>query len=129
MILRPPVFTRTAPLFPYTTLFRSNDEDIVDRQRLLDEEAGVILQARLAALRGPHPRAERGRDADIERRELQTLADPHLLVFLVEHAKVEGGERNDERDERQPEPGRCAQPVGEQKFHADRKSTRLNSSH
>src|SRR3546814_6589742 len=56
-----------------------DDEDIVDRQRLLDEEAGVILQARLAALRGPHPRAERGRDADIERRELQTLADPHLL--------------------------------------------------
>jgi hypothetical protein len=75
------------------------------------------LQACLAALLRPDPGAEGQRDTDIERRELQALADPHLLVFLVQDAKVECGQRDDKADEGGPEPDRRAEPVGKQKFH------------
>src|SRR3546814_21164292 len=119
MIRRPPRSTRTDTLFPYTTLFRSDDEDIVDRQRLLDEEARIILQPRLAALRGPDPAAEGKRDADVEGREPQALADTHLAAFPVQYAEIEGGERYDEGDERQPEPERRSEPVGEKKYHGE----------
>ncbi len=46
-----------------------NDKDIVDRQRLFDDEAGIIFKTEVGALLGPHPKPERKRDADIEKRE------------------------------------------------------------
>src|SRR3546814_595573 len=52
MILRPPRSTRTAPLFPYTTLFRSEDERKEDRaDGKLEgrrEEDEKLLQHRLS---------------------------------------------------------------------------------
>src|SRR3712207_9480479 len=71
MIRRPPRST----LFPYTTLFRSvrgrhrevredqrEDEQVVDRERLLDQEAREVLLGPRASL--PEPEEPRERDAE-----------------------------------------------------------------
>src|SRR3546814_5513553 len=48
MIRRPPRFTRTDTLFPYTTLFRSDEPNFVDQARLewLNTEDEVLVSRR-----------------------------------------------------------------------------------
>src|SRR3546814_4929011 len=45
MIRRPPRSTRTDPLFPYTTRFRSVDEGVLDLELVLVDRARPILAA------------------------------------------------------------------------------------
>src|SRR3546814_20043971 len=99
MIRRPPRSTRTDTLFPYTTLFRSIGVKLVG-------EHGFEIVARKLALRPVHdadrPFEKRLRDGGTKRRV--GMSSP------IEHAA---------RDPR----------TAKDAFPADRKSTRLNSSH
>ena len=98
---------------------QADHEDIVDRQRLLDEEPGVVLHPQFGAAFDPDPGSECHCNRDVEGREFQRLADPHLAVLLVEDAEIESGQRNDQAEEAQPEPQRRAEPVGGQEFHSN----------
>src|SRR3546814_9151833 len=103
MIRRPPRSTRTDTLFPYTTLFRSPHYfKIQPYQRYQQAECAVPLHDLRRAIGNPaFDRIEIQRQ--IQRREAddqQAEADAHQSTLM------------DERD-----------------VDADRKSTRLNSSH
>src|SRR3546814_17500969 len=108
MIRRPPRSTRTATLFPYTTLFRSKLNALEDD----GEAAGLVHEIDGTAVEGGflvdlvvHPRQEN--DGHVH------LRLPHLAQdFNSGHARHLPVEQHDVR-------------------HAtgDRKSTRLNSSH
>jgi hypothetical protein len=89
-----------------------DDEDVVHRQRLLDHEAGVVVHAALRAQVPPHPGAEQQRHADVAGRQQQALAHADLVVVLVQHAQVEGQQRDHDADEGQPDPGWLAHEVG-----------------
>jgi hypothetical protein len=52
------------------------DEQVVDREALLDEVAGEVLGAEVGAVHGGEPRAERHRHQDVEDRPGGGLADP-----------------------------------------------------
>src|SRR3546814_1539635 len=107
MIRLPPRSTRTDTLVPYTTLFRSH----VDALEVFAQPAlllGALLVgelARIAAL-------ARGADAKVEELAAQRL---DLLPRLRAHVEA--------FDLRAQAPGR------RHRLQADRKSTRLNSSH
>src|SRR3546814_14101876 len=99
MIRRPPRFTRTDTLFPYTTLFRSLLLAVDEAQRLESREqrhqlGGVAVEVRMALV------ALGAGDDEGVRRDL--LAEAVAAVALGQEGAVE---------------------------EADRKSTRLNSSH
>src|SRR3546814_17224792 len=99
MIRRPPRSTRTATLFPYTTLFRSV------RLRAEDDELRLLAAARNL---GRHRHADlhlfggNALDAAQHARALGEFDDAEVLV---------------------------AAGFGPLAHHGDRKSTRLNSSH
>src|SRR3546814_16832664 len=99
MFLRPPLPTRTATLFPYTTLFRSVSgaagRNVDTRPALIDDVASISVA--LAA-----------RDAEVRR----LAASAEKLTGTLA-----------ERDEQ------LAQLVDTSDGFLDRKSTRLNSSH
>src|SRR3546814_19631192 len=98
MIRRPPRSTRTDTLFPYTTLFRSEDEGQGDGERRQLEAHGHDVR---------HPRGvveARLADADAP------AGDPGDLEQQVGQAGEHGGDTD-------------------RRTNADRKSTRLNSSH
>ncbi len=92
-----------------------DDEDIVDRERLLDGIASEILHAAGRAHGPPDPAAEGDGDKDVEGRQLQALGDAHLLVLLVEDAEIEGEQHDDDAEEGQPEPGGLAEEIGHEK--------------
>ena len=73
---------------------QADDKDVINRQRLFDEEARIIFHAHVGALLEPDPQAEEHRNADVESRELQALGDAHFLVLLVQDAQVESGQRD-----------------------------------
>src|SRR3546814_15497005 len=108
MIRRPPRSTRTDTLFPYTTLFRSDRHPVdirmgaVDPPRELVERIADVLIGFDVAARG--------------RRDLEQINARVPVRMLVEEALV--------TEEAFGEPLRIIEPVD-----ADRKSTRLNSSH
>src|SRR3546814_18061804 len=105
MIRRPPQSKRTATLFPYTTLFRSQGKD---EQFAVVADSGDIIMG--------------GRDR-LDERECRALSRRHHRLALARFGDDVGG------------PDREAAPVAgddEQLFgraRGDRKSTRLNSSH
>src|SRR3546814_15029682 len=106
MIRRPPRSTRTDTLFPYTTLFRSLYFDSAGRNRVDrergDRGAAVDQQpSRYAVDRRARPEMAVGRHPDAH------LVAHHLLIADIEQF-------GDAREIR---------------VEADRKSTRLNSSH
>src|SRR3546814_13904368 len=81
MLRRPPRFTRTDTLFPYTTLFRSLALDLRRRQpgvAALDDEAADRVAPVIALELGPD-------DEDIGDRR---AGDPHLRA--VQHIAVGG---------------------------------------
>jgi len=94
-----------------------DDEDIVHRQRLLDRKAGQVLKPGLAAQLPPHPAAEHQGDGDIHAGQHQALANPDLMLILVEDAQIEHQEREHHAHKRQPHPRWLAQPVGQEKTH------------
>src|SRR3989441_13212831 len=135
MIRRPPRST----LFPYTTLFRSLDDDEPLRR---DAALAAVDQTRLRGdLRGLHEvrvleHDERIAPAELQHRLLQV--PPRLLRHLAASA-IAARERHgayprvrDDGPHRLVlEEHRPEQPVGETRrvVPGDRKSTRLNSSH
>src|SRR3546814_5937132 len=105
MIRRPPRSTRTDTLFPYTTLFRSVDRDRRGRRRV-----------GRAIAREFDPAADDDRDAflAVGQDELERPADLAALRGVeARRERVEKDRGRDRADE----------------TAADRKSTRLNSSH
>src|SRR3546814_12385307 len=102
MIRRPPRSTRTDTLFPYATLFRS-----VPREPRRHEVLAAVL----------HPLDGLARHDRADRREHVAGVDGHLV------AEAAADVRRDEVDLV------LGQPRDEREDRADRKSTRLNSSH
>src|SRR3546814_5224357 len=111
MIRRPPRSTRTDTLFPYTTLFRSLDAEIEFGGR---EGFGAVFEAPVGAgqARGIVAQLLRALDRDV-------LDRGH--VHAEDDLAPRGADRVIDVDDR----GLCAREAVE----ADRKSTRLNSSH
>src|SRR3546814_10847690 len=123
MYLRPPRSTRTYPLFPYTTRFRSDrDRDLASRGRLAVGIERDEFQAQIVLLH--HPAV--GLDAELDRGRIERdllrggerLAVRVLIIHLDPHARGAIEAR------RHVDRAACG-AVGAQ----DRKSTRLNSSH
>src|SRR3546814_4900025 len=120
MIRRPPSATRTDTLFPYTTLFRS-DEDAWHRNPLTvgpqfvkgRETVGVMI-GMIGDLEPHHPRKRLEMVPDMAPCD-RAAFDPNQPVMLE---IVEGFD-----------PEACAGHAREHDRHRDRKSTRLNSSH
>src|SRR3546814_17153378 len=103
MIRRPPRSTRTYPLFPYTTLFRSGLEREHRRDALADQQpVGDAAEADAVTEQGAEDLARR-----IE------VGDGQMLD--IEPGPVDA-------DDAAVEVGDCGE-------HGDRKSTRLHSSH
>src|SRR3546814_8376315 len=112
MIRPPPSSTRTDTLFPYTTLFRSEDAGIL----FVADEAQL---ADAAALDHRH---------DIVDDEIARIGVGLNLQFGLDRQRLGLFEIDRELREvdRRPVPGDNAGGVD---HHLDRKSTRLNSSH
>src|SRR3546814_17522854 len=92
MIRRPPRSTRTDTLFPYTTLFRS-DDDIIGRRQSMTRKSilpadAVDADAECSALRHGIARIDR----KIQQRELELiwidLDEGHLLRGLHLHRDI-----------------------------------------
>src|SRR3546814_12340180 len=109
MFRRPPKSTRTAPLFPYTTLFRSVDRDHVAPGYPAPERHRVAVAPHLG--HDGLARQHGGGEARVER------VDPgRIMVAQPFHDRARGDAVG-------------AQAMQDRALEADRKSTRLNSSH
>src|SRR3546814_3207031 len=99
MIRRPPRSTRTDPLFPYTTLFRSVVSDVDDRPRVLEQQprgapqpcAQQILMRRHAE--HAHEQSQEMERAQVRRSEehtseLQSLMRISYAVFCLKKKKI-----------------------------------------
>src|SRR3546814_3268490 len=141
MIRRPPRSTRTDTLFPYTTLFRSQQRRYARRQnRPAQDQTGAAPVEK----RPEQGRRERREDAAQRNRARDLGAGP---AELLHHWPNEHRERRDRRslpgETRAPNAGKHAPAIvkgqargGEarrqwrpHRWQPDRKSTRLNSSH
>src|SRR3546814_10253434 len=116
MIRRPPRSTRTDTLFPYTTLFRSwRIGRRVSERAVLGKAAARALVGVPGGSRAgeKHQRRRAGRGGTIRaqvNRGRGSRADELAAVGLYRQVNVDAGGKPEIR-------------------HADRKSTRLNSSH
>src|SRR3546814_16744911 len=107
MIRRPPRSTRTDPLFPYTTLFRSQPgEGDVDADQRGSQEADIRPQQ-------PEPAVDVGDE------RLQEAIDD---IEAVQGTKLPAGNKGMPR-------GAAGELGRAPRRRRDRKSTRLNSSH
>src|SRR3546814_12330886 len=105
MIRRPPRSTRTDTLFPYTTLFRSN------ASLRIKSKINKYFTARAGALYSR-------RSKDYAYITSSTTADPWLYLYRWSPLSPLGNDENGDP---------IRSPASE--AAADRKSTRLNSSH
>src|SRR3546814_5456680 len=80
MIRPPPRSTRTDTLFPYTTLFRSGDQ----QEEILDEVLRVFEAPELALLFGPGSRAEVPLAGLVE-----SVAGPQVIAGQVDRLLLE----------------------------------------
>src|SRR3546814_14507274 len=116
MIRRPPRSTRTDTLFPYTTLFRSEEGVEGDVDLLPVEVAGEVEEMRFEQFPG---RIEAGADAEVGG-AFEDAAIGKVAGHRVDAvARTEIGAHVEVR-------GRKAQKAA---VLVDRKRTRLNSSH
>src|SRR3546814_20439585 len=137
MIRRPPISTRTYTLFPYTTLFRSEDHvvsaaDEPEIAFLVDigavtGQVPAVLENRLGAY-GITPVAQKQAwrpPAGCTQRDISFHPWRKPCSRLIDHGQIEGRPRAAHR----PSPG-PARPIGAQqnRFGLDRQSTRLNSN-
>jgi hypothetical protein len=82
------------------------DEQVVDRQRLLDQVAGVVLDAGRGAEAGPDVAPKASGQGDVEDRPADRL--PHRdLVRLAGDGEVEHQQRDDRADRGGPQAGRA----------------------
>src|SRR3546814_1640805 len=103
MIRRPPRSTRTDTLFPYTTLFRSQDRRAVDIENaawrldllvelvLLGHIIDRVSEARASAARGGKLDADRAfrRRSEEHTSELQSLMRISYAVFCLKKKKTQ----------------------------------------
>src|SRR5438128_2253862 len=83
------------------------DEDIVDRERLLDEVAGEEFEAAVGAVLPGEEGVEAEGESDPQDRPRERLAKPDHVGGTVKGAEIEREEAHDDRDEAEPERG-CA---------------------
>src|SRR3546814_5257538 len=103
MIRRPPRSTRTDTLFPYTTLFRS-DQGIKD----VDEVGSVgsaasVASASLAPVSGSGSSGlgrERGRRSEEHTSELQSLMRISYAVFCLKKKKPQANKVQNQRNDK-----------------------------
>src|SRR3546814_9971996 len=112
MLRRPPITTRTDPLFPYTALFRSPDQTITAVHRQINP-CGERGRGWRAAGVEKHQRAKKQESAG-----LLGVDDPRELEYARTTADIG-----------QPPVVEPAQRARPRRGGRDRKSTRLNSSH
>jgi hypothetical protein len=82
------------------------DEQVVDRQGLLDHEAGVELDRRAAAVRPPEHRAEHGRQHQVEDRPAHRLAHRHVVGPAGDH-EIGRQQADEDRDADRPQLRGC----------------------
>jgi hypothetical protein len=82
---------------------QDEDEEVVDRERLLDQVAGEELDRLPRPEPPPDPAVEEERQADPDARPAERVAGGDDLVLLVEHEEIDHQEEDDERDEARPE--------------------------
>ena len=79
------------------------DEEVVDRQALLDDVAGEVLGAVVPPGERPEDDAEADRHPDVEHRPGDGLAESHGVgAPSAGRREIEDEERDDERDRRRP---------------------------
>ena len=79
------------------------DEQVVDRQALLDDVAGEVLGAEVPARDQPEDDAEGDRDADVEDRREDRLAEADgVRVARPRHEQVEHEQAGDQSDRGRP---------------------------
>src|SRR3546814_11515456 len=101
MIRRPPRSTRTDPLFPYRTRFRSSRQRLLEHEVIVEEMSGDVQDVEVSSKTGAG---------------MDELIDKILLQAELLELKAR--------------PDRDAEAtVVEAQLDKDRKSTRLNSSH
>src|SRR5689334_23847488 len=89
MIRRPPRST----LFPYTTLFRSMGEGLVETQNVAGESGRVVVDHRLSHRR---PRARPGEDVRSEEHTSELQSQFHLVCrLLLEKKKKKKKQENE----------------------------------
>src|SRR3546814_12889850 len=130
MIRRPPRSTRTDTLFPYTTLFRSEQARAQEAaRRLAEKEQAQTLLREQAAWELERQRDEVARTAarrEAERRESdRRAAEQQAAEKLAAKQREEAVARDKIASELHP----IKTPSPRYPIAADRKSTRLNSSH
>jgi len=81
-------------------------EDVVHRERFLDDVAGEELEALLLALPVPKGGREHQRKRDPHARPDGGFPDADFVGFAVEHAQIQGQHCQNEGDERCPNPER-----------------------
>ena len=81
------------------------DEQVVDRQRVLHQPAGVELQRVRAAGGVPDAQAEQQRQADIDRQVGGALLHARLVRATADDGEVEGEDDDGHHDGGDPDPG------------------------
>src|SRR3546814_11401788 len=131
MIRRPPRSTRTDTLFPYPTLFRSNDDSLRGEQAVQPLPFGLLLVDEAVHL-GLDLGELLSRRAAVGRGVVDSLK---LLALEARDADHEEFVEIAARDRQETQPFEQRMRRIERLFHhpavegEDRKSTRLNSSH
>jgi hypothetical protein len=87
------------------------DEDVVDRERLLDEVAGQELEAGFASPEPEDPARKGECKSDIDEAHPQGLAQADGAVIPVEHAKIERQQPCNEHRKDDPHPEVHAHPA------------------
>src|SRR3546814_18391348 len=117
MIRRPPISTRTDTLFPYTTLFRSDDVGPGFEKLAADLVGDTEAGGRVLAVHDDEVEAEAlAQPREMRRNSIAARPADHIPAEQNSHepyAFLAG----------------CAPPLGAAPASVDRKSTRLNSSH
>ena len=94
-----------------------NDEDIVQRQRLLDHKGRQVSCGRLGAQLPPDKAGKGDSEADVERRKFQAFSHADLVVGFVQKTKVKHQKGDDNGNEGQPHPQWRSQKKCRQQFH------------
>ncbi len=81
---------------------QDEDEEVVDRERQLDEVAGEVLQRMLGALAPPEKAAEQHCEPDQPRAPRRGLPDAENVAAPVEHEQVDDQEADDHEREAHP---------------------------
>ena len=78
------------------------DEDVVDRERLLHQIRGEELGRRIAARSPPDERVERERDEDPHAAPSERLTEAHLVRPPMQQPEVDRKKRGYQPEERDP---------------------------